>query len=189
MRKYILSLILIFAVLPVCAEEAFETNGNSNEIPVAASISTGGIYGGGLTRGCPHRSLRRPYGSGFWGNPFNRYRYGSGTLTGFTPPVNYGINSTYYNNPYYSGGFYQTTPYTSTNGGVVTRIKRFFNPNFNNHYLNRPGYNPYLNGNYNNLNNSRYIPLFNGNGGQYYNGYGFDGGQNTNSGATVTIID
>ena len=109
-----------------------------------------------------------------------------GVLTGFTP----GIQNTFAPiNPNYNS-------YTSySNQTIGNKIKRFFNPNFNNNYTNAPNYNlPMINGNYNNLNNKKYIPLFNGTGqggfgAQSYDGFNLDTNQNYQSGATVTIID
>lgn len=143
-------------------------------------ISSVAAGGGGFR---PY-NYRNRFGS--WRRPFGTFN--SGTLTGYTPPIGY----TSYN-PYYSSGIYNSNPYL-VNSGVGTRIRRFFNPNYNNHYLNSPAYNPYLNGNYNNLNNTRYIPLFNGGtggglNGQTINGFGLDTTGTTNSGASVTIID
>lgn len=142
-------------------------------------------YNGGYYNGY-HRPYWNNYGNRYWRNPINRWN--TGTLTGFTPPVNYNYYST---NPSYST-WYGNTPYTS-NVSLGTRIRRFFNPNYNN-YVYNPNFNPNINGNYNNLGNKRYVPLYgNGNGinggGTVNNGYMGDSDQTSSGGATVTIID
>ncbi len=125
-----------------------------------------------------HNNLSRP----FWAR---RNLNNRGVITGFTPP----INSNFTNNNY-----------PSINTGFNSRFKRVLNPNYYNVYRNNPAYAPYTNpnlGNFNTLNNGRYVPLFRGtnNGGLNGNFQGLnngifnDGASNSNTGATVTIID
>lgn len=138
------------------------------------------------------------YGYGGFGNYRNNRRNGRfwnrrpyGTITGLTPPVNYGYNgyNGIYNNPNY---YYRES--------LVDKIKKAFSKNknlYSNNPLNPPlnANDPFLNGNYNNypLNNKKSINLFENDGGisagNIQNGFGYEGKNNSGGKSSVTILD
>ncbi len=110
------------------------------------------------------------------GRNFNRFsRLRNGTLTGFSPPV------------------YTSTTYYPSSGVSRTVVNRFFNPNYNNHYINSPYYNPYANGNYVNMPRGGFRNFFslpNTNWGyQNPSNLNSDLMNNSSAGVNVTILD
>lgn len=119
-------------------------------------------------------------------NPFYRNNFSNGVLTGFSPPV-----AAYYPNGVYSynDGVTQNTYLTGGNG---FSLKNWFNQRFNPNYYRQNLYvpqNPYVNGNYNNLQNQKSIQLFGTGNNGAVDPYGNAVNDGTNSGCNVTIID
>ncbi len=138
-------------------------------------VDVASVYGG---YGLRNSYYRPKYGHR---HNFGLNRIRRGYLTGFSPPINYSYNN--YPNSYY----YNQNPFSLNNSiNLTTRIKRFFNPNYNN-------FDPFYQTNNNSIHSKKYIQLFDSNGnnggGYYQNGYGFDNDIKSNAGATVTIID
>ena len=165
MRKIAIILCLIFASLSANAVAMLGTSDRNNNRHY--------IY--------PNYRYHQPnhYNRNYYPKRF----YRNGTLTGFSPPPYYNkSNYTYWNNssPYYSNGF-----------TLGDKVQEFFNRKFNNKYA--KNYNdPYINGNYNNIQNKRSVQFFDmdsdGNGYNIYDDYG-NLGRNSKGGATVTILD